>query len=150
MNAQPSTEGTRFVARTYVMAPYGEVWRRFSDLDAYAAWFSAPALEFGSEPGQRVAFGTEEGVLFHGVLTRFEPGHGLGFTFQFTFLESDEQSQVDIEVVEDGEVTRIVVVHDCTSAPETASVITEFGWVKDLARLKTLLETGTPMPWPEG
>jgi hypothetical protein len=48
-----------------------------------------------------------------------------------------------------GEVVWVEVRHLFEEeAPETQAIVTD-GWTLVLARLKTLLETGKPMPWPE-
>lgn len=147
-SSQPFQDGV-LIAQTYIEAPYDSVWRRFTDVEAFADWFSAPGLMFGAAPGDSVAWGNQDGVLYRGVLQRLEPGVGLTHTFSFTFVEPGEESVVDIQIVEAGPVTRVRIEHDCSNAPQTAQIISPVGWVKDLARLKTLLETGTPMPWPE-
>ena len=56
---------------------------------------------------------------------------------------------VEFEIVEFGATVLVTARHDVTGAPETEAMISEVGWAKPLSRLKTLLETGTPMPWPE-
>ena len=50
----------------------------------------------------------------------------------------------------EGPVVYVSIQHDCTNAPRTREIITPVGWPKALARLKSHLESGSPMPWPEG
>ena len=56
---------------------------------------------------------------------------------------------VVVEVVERGPTVLVSVEHDVTGAPETSAMISPVGWSKPFSRLKTLLETGEPMAWPE-
>jgi len=141
-------ERCELLAQSYIHAPYGEVWQSLTTAEAFGAWHSAPGLTFGAEPGDSVVWGTEDGALYRGVLRALERGTGFEHTFSFTFLEEPEESWVRWEVVEQGEVVFVRVRHDCTGAPGTAAVITDVGWTKSVERLKTLLETGTAMPWP--
>ena len=46
-------------------------------------------------------------------------------------------------------VVLVSIRHDCTEAPKTCDIIGSVGWLKSRSRLKTLLETGHVMPWPE-
>lgn len=136
-------------AQVYIEAPYDSVWRYLTDADRFASWHSAPGLAFGRSVGDSVVWGTADRVLYRGRLERLEPGTGFQHTFSFTFVEPVEVSRVEWNVVARGPVVWVRVAHDCRGAPGTRDVITDVGWTKSLSRLKTLLETGTAMPWPE-
>ena len=60
----------------------------------------------------------------------------------------DESSRVTYEIEKRGEVCKLTVVHELEHAPKTAKHVVN-GWGVILASLKTLLETGRPMPMPE-
>jgi hypothetical protein len=47
-----------------------------------------------------------------------------------------------------GEVCKLSVTHDCAGAPKTAKHVGHEGWQLVLSGLKTLLETGKPLPAP--
>jgi len=49
-------------ARVYIQADYDVVWDCFTRAERYAAWYSAPCLEFGSAPGEAVRWGTSFGM----------------------------------------------------------------------------------------
>jgi len=59
----------------------------------------------------------------------------------------DEHSRVTYEIDQRGEVCKLTVAHDLEGAPKTAKHVAN-GWGIVLAGLKTLLETGRPMPMP--
>lgn len=141
--------GTVLTARTYIHAPYDSVWARFTTVEGFRDWFSAPGLSFGLAPGDSLVWGEPGTPVYGGVLERLQKGRGLAFTFAFTFLDTPEESRVEVDIVERGEVVWVHLRHDCREAPATAEVISPVGWTKNLSRLKTLLETGRPMPWPE-
>lgn len=136
-------------AQTYVQAPYHEVWRHLTEAEGFGAWHSAPGQRFGGAVGEPVAWGPPGAdPVYFGVLQRLEPGRGLAHTFSFSFVSPAETSVVSWDVVAQGPVVWVRVRHDCTDAPRTAEIISDVGWAKSLARLKTWLETGEEMPWP--
>lgn len=145
----PRTEPAILTAQVYIQAPYDSVWRYLTEAGRFAEWHSSPGRIFGAAPGDSVVWGTADRVLYRGRLERLERGTGLAHTFQFGFVEPLETSLVAWDVVARGPVVWVRVTHDCTAAPGTRDVITDVGWTKSLSRLKTLLETGTAMPWPD-
>lgn len=137
-------------ARVYILADYDVVWDHFTRADLYAEWYSAPCLEFGSEAGDDLRWGTARDVVYRGTLRSLEKGEGLSHTFQFVGFGFEEPSTpVEIEIRQQGPTVFVHVRQDCNGAPRTQDMIGPVGWAKVLSRLKTLLETGTAMPWPE-
>jgi Activator of Hsp90 ATPase homolog 1-like protein len=59
-----------------------------------------------------------------------------------------EQSRVTYNIEKRGQVCKLTVLHELEHAPKTAKHVAN-GWGVVLAGLKTLLETGRPMPMPE-
>jgi len=138
------------MARSYIAAPYADVWNALTEADRYASWSSSPCLEFGGSAGEPCTWGTTERVVYRGSVLTIEPGAGVTHTFQFVGFGFEEPpTPVRIDVVERGETVLVAIHHDCTGAPRTYDMITPVGWQKSLSRLKTLLETGRAMPWPE-
>jgi uncharacterized protein YndB with AHSA1/START domain len=60
----------------------------------------------------------------------------------------DEHSRVTYEIEPRGQLCKLTIVHELEHAPKTAKHVAN-GWGIVLAGLKTLLETGRPMPMPE-
>lgn len=77
-------------AAVYIEAEYDQVWRRFTEAEAYAEWYSAPCIEFGASPGDRVAWGQSERLVYRGTLRSIKKGHGLSHSFQFVGFGFDE------------------------------------------------------------
>ncbi|MEM9195134.1 MAG: SRPBCC domain-containing protein [Myxococcota bacterium] len=139
---------TIFDHRIYIAAPYQTVWEHLTRAERYESWFSAPGLSFGSRPGDSVAWGSTDRTAIVGRLLAIEHGKGLRHSFAFAFVEPREDTEVEWTVLAAGAVVDLRVQHDVTHAPNTARTIGEAGWTKALCRLKTLIETGKPMPWP--
>ncbi len=135
-------------AATYIRASYEEVWKALTRPDRQGSWYVAPCLAFGWEEGERVAWGQPGAPTIEGELTAWEPAIAFAHTFEFTRFD-EPQSFVEWQIHPQGEVVWVEVKHHFTEeAPETQAIVTD-GWTVVLARLKTLLETGDPMPWPE-
>ncbi len=148
--ASEAPSATVLTASAFIEASYEAVWERFTKAEAYEAWYSSPCREFGAHPGDPVVWGNEERVLYRGALERIEKGVGLTHTFQFVGFGFEEPpTSVEIDIFERGETVLVAIRHDCTEAPKTCEIISPVGWLKSLSRLKTLLETGRAMPWPE-
>ncbi len=146
---QPDQADQTLRAAVYIEAEYDEVWRRFTEAAAYADWYSAPCREFGEAPGDAIIWGNDEREFYRGSLRYIEKGRGLSHSFQFVGFDFDEPpTPVEIEILEFGETVLVSLRHDCSGAPRSYAMITPVGWLKSLSRLKTLLETGQPMPWP--
>ncbi|TMA23232.1 MAG: ATPase, partial [Deltaproteobacteria bacterium] len=62
---------------------------------------------------------------------------------------SSESSRVTYLIEKRGEVCKLAVTHELADAPKTAKHVSKDGWTLILSTLKTLLETGEPMPMPE-
>lgn len=61
---------------------------------------------------------------------------------------ANEVSKVTWRVEPRGEVTKLIVVHELDGAPATARNVGTDGWSLVLSGLKTLVETGSPLPAP--
>lgn len=89
-------------------------------------------------------------MVYRGGMLRAEHGRGLAWEFRFVGFDFQEpMSALEIDIIESGETLLVSLRHDLSGVPHTAKMISPLGWTKPLSRLKTLLETGTAMPWPE-
>ena len=147
--AAPEPGRDILTARAYIEADYDEVWGRFTRAEAFAEWYTVPCREFGLEPGDALIWADGERVVYRGRLLRVEKGFGISWEFRFIGFGFEEpMTPVDVEILERGATVLVSLRHDVTGAPRTSEIISPTGWAKPLSRLKTLLETERPMPWP--
>lgn len=143
-------QGSVFHARTFIEASYDQVWEHLTSAEGYERWWTCSALAFGDEPGDALLWGTEERLVYEGTLQHIEKGQGLAYTYRFVGFDFDEPfTLVEIDVLERGSSVLVQLRHDCRRAPKTSAIIGPVGWPKLIARLKTLLETGREMNWPD-
>lgn len=135
---------------TYVAARPDAVWSVLVDPSAQGEWY-LPALALDPQVGGRVAWGPPTGAVIEGEVRAWRPDVGFfAHTFAFTFLQ-EPPGLVRWRVTLMGEVTQVWLRHELSDRPHTASIVSG-SWAAVLARLKTLIETGSPMPdpvWPE-
>ena len=63
-------------------------------------------------------------------------------------LSGERRSRVTFEIEPVGEMVKLTVVHDDFEPGSTAATMVRNGWPALLSSLKTLLETGEPLPRP--
>ncbi|MEM7308372.1 MAG: SRPBCC domain-containing protein [Planctomycetota bacterium] len=134
----------------YIEADYDDVWRRLTTREGFEDWYTVACASFSTAPGAELVWAEGERVIYEGRMLRARHGEGIAWEFRFVGFGFDEpMTTAAFEVLGRGPTVLVSVRHDVTAAPETAAMISEVGWAKPLSRLKTLLETGRPMPWPE-
>lgn len=132
----------------YVMAPFDRVWRLLTDPDAQEEWHLAPCFAFGYETGDRWGWGLPEAPVATGTLVDWEPAALFAHTFELDPLD-EPPGRVEWRLAAEGEVVWIEVRHYVPEeAPETQALAVD-GWSLLLSRLKTRLETGQSLPWPD-
>ncbi|MHC4939457.1 MAG: SRPBCC domain-containing protein [Planctomycetota bacterium] len=139
-------------AAVYIAAEYDEIWMKLTTAEEFASWYSLAGIAFPHDRDKELQWGPPGRVMIRGTLRWIEKGKGFAHSFQFRGLGFDDEPESEVvwDVTQQGPVVLVRVRHTATDAPETMKMIGELGWAKSLNRLKTLLETGTPMAWPGG
>lgn len=84
-----------------------------------------------------------------------EPGKHLAYTFkvaadagsEYAELAEEPASRVTFELEQDGETVKLTLTHDDFIGPESKVLESvQHGWPAFMSSLKTLLETGEPLP----
>lgn len=126
------------VERTYPATPE-RIWSYFTEPDLMAQWFCpnpdlAITCELDVQPGGewRVVMGD---WVVGGGYVEVEPVTRLVFTFDWEH-DDDEPTTVTVEIVPEGERTRLVLAHEETADEESDH---RNGWLLSFGRLDGLL-----------
>lgn len=137
--------------RTYIRATPDEVWRAITDPSFTRRYFFGTALRSSLEPGSGHRYVTDEGTgAVDGTIEVAEPPHRLVMTWHVLYsdaLAAEPPSRVEWTITPAGDgLTRLDLVHsDLARSPLTwANVKDGWSWVLD--GLKSVLETGEPLP----
>ncbi|MEZ5273971.1 MAG: SRPBCC family protein [Ilumatobacteraceae bacterium] len=142
---------TRHQYRIYVKATPERVWQGITDPAFTRRYFHRTAIESTFQPGAPVKYLMADGSdAVEGVIEVAEPPHRLVMTWRFLYdpaLAEEPPGRVEWVLTEAGEgMTRVDVSHgDLARSPHTWAHVKD-GWVWILDNLKTLLETGEPLP----
>jgi uncharacterized protein YndB with AHSA1/START domain/DNA-binding transcriptional ArsR family regulator len=92
-----------------------------------------------AEPCRRLSY------TWHSFTPEFADGVGLDRDL-VARLATERRSKVTFELEQQGETVRLTVVHDDFDAGSTVLEMVSQGWPEILSSLKTLAETGSPLP----
>ncbi len=135
-------------------APRERVWQALVDPDDTVRYFHGTRFDSSFEPGDRFRNVIVDGdrLAVEGVIETFDPPHRLVLTWHVTYdpdMAAEPPGRVEWTLTpanEDGTVTRVTLRHgDLALSPLTWDHV-RLGWVEILDSLKTLLETGEPLP----
>ncbi|MGW8375761.1 metalloregulator ArsR/SmtB family transcription factor [Streptomyces sp. ODS28] len=160
-------DGTEFVYTTYIATTPMRLWEALTE-PAFTRRYWGVAFETDWRPGSPLVWNEAgSGPIEHPeqVVLEAEPGKRLSYTWH-TFtrqwaesvgldeelrakLAAEPRSQVtfDIEPVgEGGEMVKLTVVHGGFGPDSTVREMCSGGWPAIISSLKSLLETGEPLP----
>jgi uncharacterized protein YndB with AHSA1/START domain/DNA-binding transcriptional ArsR family regulator len=133
-----------FVYTTYIQATPEAVWHALTDADVTAAyWGHANVSDWreGSRWEHRRIDGSGVADVV-GTVVESDPPHRLVTTWADPEAPDAEASTVTFEIEPGDDIVRLTVVHENLDDFEGAAA----GWAAVLANLKSLLETGRPLP----
>ncbi|MEV0131094.1 metalloregulator ArsR/SmtB family transcription factor [Dactylosporangium sp. NPDC050688] len=129
-----------YVYVTYIKATAEQVWHALTDADLTAAYWGHANVsdwQVGSTWEHRRADGS--GIVDEtGTVLEVDPPRRLVFTF-------GGEATVTFTVESDQDIVRLTVTHERLATQEDLDAIS-LGWPAVLANLKSLLETGSPLP----
>jgi len=156
-------EKRSFVYVTYIRTTPEKLWQALTE-PAFTARYWSLTFETDWKPGSPMTWKTRGLAIAHPeqIVLESEPYRRLSYTWQthspewaqaldFTEeassrLASEPRSKVTFELEALGDQVKLTVIHDdLVPGGLTGSMISN-GWPRVLANLKTLLETGEPLP----
>jgi len=140
---------TTQVYQVFIQATPEAIWDAITKPEFTQRYFHGARISV--TPERYDSRGPNDEVWGDEEVFEFDPPRKLSHGWRSLYsseLDAEETSRVtwEIEAGEDG-VALLTVVHDrLEGAPKTAASVSGVGWMSVLSSLKTLLETGEPLP----
>ncbi len=140
--------------RIYIRATPPEVWQGITDPSFTRRYFHRTAFESTLEPGSRYRYVMDaDSDAVVGEIEVAEPPHRLVMTWRVMYdpaTSEEPPSRLEWLLTDAGNgMTQLDVVHgNLDRSPITWDSV-RYGWVWILDSLKSLLETGEPLPEPD-
>lgn len=157
---QDAMTASEFVYTTYIKTTPERLWQALTD-PAFTRRYWGVAFETDWKPGSTITWHEEHATMAdpEQVVLEADPPRRLSYTWH-TFtpewakavgvdedtraeLRAEPRSRVTFEIEPAGETVKLTVVH---AAGDTLLGMSRHGWPQVLSGLKTLLETGEPLP----
>ena len=134
---------------SYIGVPLKRVWKALITKEDVDQYYLAPLGNLELEEDGEIYYGTESNKVISGEIIDFIEYEELSHSFKFAFRKDEEESVVlyQLEAIGD-EVTELAVVHTGIVSEDTLQDI-RGGWPTIISQLKTYLETGSGLSWPE-
>jgi uncharacterized protein YndB with AHSA1/START domain len=159
------------IYEVYIKATPQSVWDAITKPEWTGKYGYAPLVEYDTRPGGKFRAYPNEGmkqfpsvpdVILDGEVIEADPPRKLVQTWRMLMdpgLAAEGFTRLTYEIREGRRgVTKLTVTHDLTNAPKLAALVAGGregegaggGWSEILSGLKTLLETGAPLPPQSG
>jgi len=141
------------VYQVFINAPAQRIWDAITKPEFTRRYFHGTSVESDFKAGSpyRSYLSGDRGLAVEGDVLESHPPRRLVHTWVARYdpeLAAEQPSRVTWEIDErGGGMCLLTVVHDqLEDAPKTAQSVSGEGWMYVLSGLKTLLETGEPLP----
>lgn len=147
---ETSVRAPHHVYEVYIRTSADKLWQAITRPEFTRDYFYGTLVESTWEPGSKIVYKYPDGTIAaDGEVLEVEPNKRLVHTFNATWDESvtpDSPNRVTYTIEPMGAVCRLIVEHD-EFAGETATYKSVSGGLSIILNgLKTLLETGEPLP----
>ena len=149
-------EGTEMaetqVYQVFIRTTPQKLWQALTEGEVTKRYFFGETVHSDWKAGSEWhSTGPEGSRDVEGKVVESDPPRRLVMTWRALYDPelSSESSRVTYLIEKRGEVCKLAVTHELADAPKTAKHVSKDGWTLILSTLKTLLETGEPMPMPE-
>ena len=135
---------------TYIAATAEQVWEGLTSPEFTRRYFHNTSVESDFRPGSPVVFRNPDGtVAVDGEVLAAERPRQLAITWQVRYdaeLAQEQPSRVCFEIDAAEGMCRLTVIHDGFEEGSRVFERIREGWAPILCSLKSLLETGEPLP----
>ncbi len=136
-----------YVAVTYINASVDRVWRAFTDPEDQATYFGG-RTEIGEIGEPWIRHATDKWPAITGIVLAKQPPNRLLITWGFDNDPPPDRVEFLIEPASNGTTRVAIREYHGRKWPQDITDSAVQGWAALLAGLKTLVETGKPLPSP--
>ncbi len=140
---------SRFVYVTYIRTTPDKLWQALTTPEFSRLWFSAN-FDSSWQTGAPWTLATFDGTLRDsGEVLEADPPKRLVLSWRNAFMPemiADGDSRCSFDLVPEGDLVRLSVIHEIEREKSKLIEGVSGGWPKFLSSLKSLLETGAPLP----
>jgi hypothetical protein len=139
------------VRNVYIAAPAEEVWPWLVEPARTREYSLCYLAETPGDVGQPISYLSNLGgqVVVEGVIEELVPGRKLVHSYQFQEEYPEPPSRVTLELLRYGDAMCCLQLRHEGLVPGGSTVgSVSTSWDVILCSLKTLVETGRPLPWP--
>ena len=138
----------QFQYTLFIGAPAREVWNALVTKETVDRYHIAPLHTLELKEGGRISSGAEAELITGKILALEEPA-SLVHSFHFAGSQ-DPETQVVYEIEAEGEeMCSLTISHTGFREENQTFANVSSGWPVIASSLKTLLETGKSLPWPQ-
>jgi uncharacterized protein YndB with AHSA1/START domain/DNA-binding transcriptional ArsR family regulator len=145
-----SMDRPRHVYQVYIRTQPEQVWQAITDPAFTQRFFFQTRVDAHWQPGAPLKYWMRDGQLaVEGEVLETDPPRRLVTTWSFRSMPeaaADPPSRVTWEIEPMGEMCRLTLVHDQFPSETATYHSVGGGWPLVLSSLKSLLETGEPLP----
>ena len=142
---------TEFLYVLFIEAAPEAVWQALTSPDFTERYWGGRRIQSDWSPGAAVRhLRMDGGADWEGEVLISEPPRRLAYTFHMKISDAhiaDPPSRVTFEIEPMGSVVKLTLRHEHIQPDSTTNETTSHGWPAILSSLKSLLETGKPLPF---
>ena len=136
-----------FVYVVFIASPPEAVYEALTTPEFTSQYWGGRRIESDWQPGSRVRqTGPGGRIESEGEVLEARPPHFLSYTFHMAHLD-EPPSRITFEIEPVGEMVRLRLTHHHELPNSVTQAATIHGWPAILSSLKSLLETGKPLPF---
>jgi uncharacterized protein YndB with AHSA1/START domain len=144
---------SKFVYVTYIRTTPQKLWDALTKPEFIRQyWFNmTQESEWKAGASWKMLF-SDGRIADQGQVLEIDPPRRLVLRWHNEFrpeLKAEGAAQCTYEIERDGEMCKLTIRHEIAAEPSKFIEAVSTGWPKILSSLKSMLETGTPLPRPE-
>ena len=133
----------------FIAKPAEEVWEALTRKDQVDRYYIVPLGTPELEVGGEIFYGHEGAKMITGKVLELERPKVFAHSFAFTHSPEEPETRVRYEIEDLGAMCALTLIHEGFAEVNQTFHDISGGWPVILSGLKTILETGAPLPWPQ-